>query len=158
MEGLNYQLEHPGIESAYYDINFQYRLGPGGYFVFGSNLAGRHGKGAALTAHEVYGARKGVGEGFTARTYAIPTKGHRLDILSLAEIKKSIDQFKWVCEAGCLDIDDRSWYYVTPIGTGLAQYKDEDIAPLFEGTSNCWFPSSWKPYLGERPGVYLERQ
>ena len=43
-------------------------------FVFGSNLAGRHGKGAALDAKNKYGAIYGVGFGRTGNSYAIPQK------------------------------------------------------------------------------------
>ena len=52
-------------------------------FVFGSNLAGRHGAGAALFAIRHRGAIYGRGEGLQGNSYAIPTKGHRLDPLSL---------------------------------------------------------------------------
>lgn len=45
-------------------------------FVFGSNLAGRHGKGAALDAYRYHGAIRGQGVGWQGRSYAIPTKGH----------------------------------------------------------------------------------
>jgi hypothetical protein len=40
-------------------------------FVFGSNLAGRHGKGAAKYAHEHWGAVYGEGIGRTGNAYAI---------------------------------------------------------------------------------------
>lgn len=158
MQGrTDYQLEHPSQYSAYYDPSEPYRLGPGGIFVFGSNLAGRHGKGAALTAYERYGARKGVGVGFTGRSYGIPTKTGDLKILSLDQIKKHIDVFRGACETCEMD-DLNCWFYVTPIGTGLAGYKDEEIAPLFEATPRCWFPEQWRPYLGDTPGMRLERQ
>lgn len=49
-------------------------------FVFGSNLAGRHGKGAALIARQRFGAVYGVGEGFTGNAYAIPTKDQNLRV------------------------------------------------------------------------------
>ena len=42
-------------------------------FVFGSNLAGRHGAGSALHAAKRYGAQRGIGEGRTGDAYAIPT-------------------------------------------------------------------------------------
>ena len=54
-------------------------------FVFGSNLAGRHGKGGALTARVHHGAVYGQGEGLQGRSYAIPTKDLDLRILSLRE-------------------------------------------------------------------------
>lgn len=62
-------------------------------FVFGSNLAGRHGKGAALYAREHYGAVYGVGVGPTGSAYAIPTKDGKLRTLPLDQIKKHVDAF-----------------------------------------------------------------
>ena len=53
-------------------------------FVFGSNLAGRHGKGAALFARQERGAIYGVGQGRTGNAYAIPTKDERLRTLPRA--------------------------------------------------------------------------
>ena len=50
-------------------------------FVFGSNLAGRHGKGAALHARSYYGAKYGVGEGRTGKSYAVPTKDRDLRVI-----------------------------------------------------------------------------
>lgn len=48
-------------------------LNEGEIFVFGSNLAGMHGGGAARVAHRYFGAEWGVGVGSTGQTYAIPT-------------------------------------------------------------------------------------
>lgn len=157
MEGLNYQLEYPGHQSRYYDPAEMYRIGPGGFFVFGSNLAGRHGKGAALTALERYGAHYGTGRGMQGRSYAIPTKDGDLNVLSLDEIRKEVEIFRGACET-CEMAGYTQWFYVTPIGTGLAQYKDEDIAPMFEATPRCYFPENWRKYLGDRPHVRLEYQ
>lgn len=87
-------------------------------FVFGSNLAGRHGKGAAYHAHKVYGAELGVGEGRTGNAYAIPTKDHRLRSRTWVEVTESIDRFL-----------DHAWrhdqvpFLLTPIGCGLAGFK-----------------------------------
>ena len=49
------------------------KLNDGEIFVFGSNLAGQHGGGAALVAYRKFGAEWGVGIGLTGLTYAIPT-------------------------------------------------------------------------------------
>lgn len=146
-------LEHPGVGcSGYYHVNRRYRIKQGGVFVFGSNLGGRHGKGAALQAKEEFYAQPGVGEGFTGRCYAIPTKDANLNVLSLDEIAKSVSKFRWAAE-----ISNSSgmpvWFYVTPIGTGLSGYPHEVIAPMFAGTMNCWFPNIWKPFLGDDPSI-----
>ena len=57
-------------------------------FVFGSNLAGRHGLGAAKYARNNLGAVYGVGEGPTGECYALPTKTGDLKVRSLADIEK----------------------------------------------------------------------
>ena len=98
-------------------------------FVFGSNLAGRHGKGAALCALQEHGAIYGQGWGPQGSSYAIPTKDENLKPLTLNEIKVCIAEFLDHAEdmLGCGYI-----FNVTPIGCGLAGYKPEQIAPMFK--------------------------
>lgn len=99
-------------------------------FVFGSNLAGRHGSGAAKDARENYGAVYGVGIGMTGDCYAIPTKDYSIKTLPLNRIKFYVDQFLTFAR------DKPNWtFMVTAIGCGLAGYKPEEIAPLFAGRS-----------------------
>ena len=62
-------------------------------FVFGSNLAGRHGKGAALFARQHRGAVYGQGQGLQGCSYAIPTKDARLNTLPLHEIEGYVHHF-----------------------------------------------------------------
>lgn len=112
-------------------------------FVYGSNLSGRHGAGAALYARQYLGAVTGQGEGLTGKCYGIPTKDHRLQTLSLDRIQQYVNNF---LDAARLRSDLE--FYVSPIGTGLAGYSHAEIAPMFRNApSNCWFPSEWKPYL-----------
>jgi hypothetical protein len=113
-------------------------------FVFGSNLAGRHGKGAALTARLNYGAKTGVGEGKWNQSYAIPTKDEKLKTRSLQDIEVSINRFL---------LHVRQYpgtkYKVTRIGCGLAGYKDEQIAPMFKDAPlNCIMPEEWQSIIG----------
>lgn len=111
-------------------------------FVFGSNLAGIHGAGAAKQALK-YGARMGHGVGPCGRSYAIPTKDAELYVLPLQSIKPYIDRFVKATH----DYPSIK-FFVTRVGCGLAGYKDEDIAPMFRGCgSNCNFPEQWKEYL-----------
>ena len=101
-------------------------LKPNEIFVFGSNRAGRHGKGAALTALKKFGARNGEGYGLVGQSYAIPTKDRTLRVLTMGEIKIQVDKFiKFASEHQELK------FYVTEIGCGLAGYSPKDIAPLF---------------------------
>lgn len=109
-------------------------------FVFGSNLAGRHGKGAALTAMKEYGAIYGKGEGLQGNSYAIPTKDKNLKTLPLACIYVYVLHFLVFAE-----VHPEFIFKVTRIGCGLAGYKDEDIAPMFkEAPYNCLLPEEWK--------------
>ncbi len=112
-------------------------------WVFGSNLSGIHGAGAAFLAKKVYEAQQGVGVGLTGQSYAIPTKDHRIRTMTLEEIRKYVNQFKdfSVSHPGM-----RFW--VTRVGCGLARYNDSQIAPMFYGCGiNCNFPESWKDYI-----------
>lgn len=95
-------------------------------FVFGSNLAGRHGKGAALTAKRHHGAIQGVGEGPQGDSYAIPTKDSNLQPLPLPAIGAGVRQFLEFAKKHH-DLD----FEVTAIGTGLAGYTPQNIAPMF---------------------------
>jgi hypothetical protein len=114
-------------------------------FVFGSNLAGRHGKGAALTARNKYGAIYGQGIGRQGASYAIPTKDERLNTLSIPVIQKHVLDF-----IAYATIHHELTFNVTRIGCGLAGYKDEDIAPLFkDAPENCILSEEWRKHLGK---------
>lgn len=119
-------------------------------FVFGSNLAGRHGKGAALWARQHRGAIYGQGVGMQGNSYAIPTKGRRLEILPLEAIAAEVRVF-----LGFAELTNGSLtFQVTPIGCGLAGYKPEQIAPMFRealGLPNIQLPPEFLAVLqGER--------
>ena len=112
-------------------------------FVFGSNLAGRHGKGAALYAHDVYGAKYGVGRGPTGQAYAIPTKDANLNTLALLHIEREAQEFLEYARHHKDEV-----FFVTRIGCGLAGYTNEQIAPMFRGApENCIFDIAWKQFL-----------
>lgn len=115
----------------------------GEIFVFGSNLAGIHGAGAALVAEQKFGATRGVGYGWQGQSYAIPTKDEKIRTLQLDIIKFHIEEF--------IDITQRFIMYnffISRVGCGLAGYKDEDIAPLFKNCyPNCSFAKEWMTYL-----------
>jgi len=109
-------------------------------FVFGSNMAGRHGKGAALYARLNHGAVYGQGIGLQGQSYAIPTKNANLKTLDLVIIKLYVDSFI----QHAIEFKDIQ-YNVTRIGCGLAGYKDSDIAPMFKNAPlNCILPEGWR--------------
>lgn len=131
----------------FYDYNKPMELSSGGYFVFGSNEAGRHGKGAARTALLRYGAEYGVASGFTGQCYAIPTKDAYIRTLPLHRIETYVREFVNYVRLEALYTQENNWYLVTALGTGLAGYPHHLIAPMFKGALNCWFPDIWEPFL-----------
>lgn len=121
------------------------QLEKGQIFVFGSNRAGKHGKGAARTALK-WGAIWGQAEGLQGRTYGIPTKDKDvIRILSITEIKVYVDRFLNFAQS-----NQDLTFLVTRIGCGLAKYKDKDIAPLFKGAKdikNIHLPKKFWRYI-----------
>ena len=114
-------------------------------FVFGSNRLGIHGKGAALEAKLKWGAIQGIGEGIQGHSYAIPTKETPYKTLSLKEIDEYVNTFLVYAYLHPNDI-----FVLTPIGTGLAGYTHDQIAPMFKNAPyNVIFPEVWKPYRKE---------
>lgn len=114
-------------------------------FVFGSNLAGKHGAGAARFALTYHGAIYGQGVGRQGNSYAIPTKGYRMKPLSLALIARHVADFIAYATA-----HPELRFTVTRIGCGLAGYTDRDIAPFFKGApGNCELPEGWRELGGE---------
>jgi hypothetical protein len=109
-------------------------------FVFGSNLAGVHGAGAAKFAHEHHGAEYGVGVGRTGNAYAIPTKDERIKTLPLDRIALYVSEFLDYARAHP-DLE----FEVTKIGCGLAGYREYQIRPMFAGSPlNCHLPDWWR--------------
>lgn len=96
-------------------------------FVFGSNLSGRHGKGAAKQAL-TWGAKWGQAAGLQGRTYGIPSKNASITrTLSVKEIKPFVDDFIQFAKE-----NESLTFLVTEIGCGLANLTPKEVAPLFE--------------------------
>lgn len=118
-------------------------------FVFGSNLAGRHGKGAAKAALDLHGAVRGQGEGMQGSSYAIPTKDAKLKVLPLEEIRLHVFDFVSFAE-----LHPELTFNVTKIGCGLAGYTPEEIAPLFPDwvldLKNVKLPGEFSDILSKR--------
>jgi hypothetical protein len=96
-------------------------------FVFGSNLSGIHGAGAAKTARK-WGAKLGEGEGLFGKTYALPTVKEKIrGPLSISKIQKHVEIF-----GECVKANPDKVFLVTEVGCGLAGLKVEEIAPLFK--------------------------
>lgn len=100
-------------------------------FVFGSNLSGRHGKGAAKTALG-WGAKWGQATGLQGRTYGIPTKDSDVSkTLNLSHIQLHVNEF-----IDFAIINPHLKFLVTEIGCGLAGLKPKDVAPMFKRATN----------------------
>ncbi len=105
-------------------------------FVFGSNLAGMHGGGAAYVAFKQFGAVMGCGVGLRGQSYAIPTMQGGVDT-----IKPYVDDFIAFARE-----HPELFFYVTRIGCGIAGFRDKEIAPLFSeavGIENVCLPESF---------------
>ena len=101
-------------------------LKPNEIFVFGSNLQGMHGGGAAYIAYRKFGAIMGQGVGLQGQSYGIPTMQGGVDT-----IKPYVDEFIEFAEQ-----HQEMTFLVTRIGCGIAGFTDEEIAPLFEAADN----------------------
>lgn len=122
-------------------------LGKDEIFVFGSNLQGIHGKGAANIARRRFGAKIGIGEGLVGSTYAFPTVRtlYPYKVIPLSDYPVYIRKFM---DAVLLHED--LTFYMTRVGCGLAGNKDSNVAPLFSKLaklSNVIFPEQWGRFL-----------
>lgn len=116
-------------------------------FVFGSNRAGRHGRGSALEALRNHGAQYGQGEGMQGKSYAIPTKDEHLRSLPLEEIQAAVQRFLDVARTR-----PRDEFRVVAIGCGLAGYAPAQIAPFFrDAPDNVRLPKEFVGALQQEP-------
>jgi hypothetical protein len=111
-------------------------LKPKEIFVFGSNLRGMHGGGAARVAYRKFGAIMGQGVGLQGQSYAIPTMQGGVET-----IRPYVDEFISFAE------EHKDWtFLVTRIGCGIAGFTDEEISPLFakaHSIDNIVLPEGW---------------
>lgn len=111
-------------------------------FVFGSNLEGEHGGGAARTAREKFGAIWGQGTGLQGQSYGIPTMHGGVE-----EIQPHVDEFIDFAMA-----HPELIFLVTRVGCGIAGFHDSEIAPLFaraKDIPNIHLPESFWNILSE---------
>lgn len=122
------------------------KLEPDQIFVFGSNLAGIHGAGAAFYARHNFGACPGEGVGLTGDCYAFPTKDRNIQTLPIDKIAYRTNGL----EKAVTRNPDKT-FLITAVGCGLAGYTVNDIAPLFRKLStyqNVWLPAEFWEVLG----------
>ena len=95
-------------------------LQPNEIFVFGSNLSGMHGGGAALLAYRKFGAIWGQGVGLQGQSYGIPTMQGGVET-----IRPYVDEFIEFAKQ-----HPELIFLVTRIGCGIAGFTNEEISPL----------------------------
>ncbi|MCR5361110.1 MAG: hypothetical protein K6E73_03770 [Bacteroidales bacterium] len=109
-------------------------------FVFGSNLSGMHGGGAALIAYERFGAIWGQGVGMQGQSYGIPTMHGGVET-----IRPYVDEFiRYAAQ------HPEYKFLVTRIGCGIAGFSDAEIAVLFRdaiGHENIILPRTFVEVL-----------
>ena len=143
----NKESDYPGVGSQPLNEEFTPEiikvLGPDDIFVFGSNLKGMHGGGAARVALNRFGAIYGQGTGLQGNSYAIPTMQGGVDT-----IRPYVDEFIAFAKAH-LDLT----FYVTKIGCGIAGFSIPEIAPLFKNAlsvPNIRLPRDFVALLPDR--------
>ena len=120
-----------------YTPDYITELRPDEVFVFGSNLTGTHGGGAAYIAFKQFGAVMGCGVGLYGQSCAIPTMQGGVET-----IKPYVDDFIAFARE-----HPELFFYVTRIGCGIAGFRDREIAPLFAeavGLENVCLPESFQ--------------
>jgi hypothetical protein len=116
---------------------------PNAIFVFGSNLAGRHGAGAAKIAAQKFGAVYGFGRGPMGNAYAIPTKDFELRTRGYGPIMEDVAAFIRYAR----NHPDKL-FFVTRVGCGYAGYSNLEMARLFiTAPANCSFALPWKVFM-----------
>ena len=123
-------------------------LTPNEIFVFGSNLAGSHGGGAARLAYNRFGAIWGQGVGLQGQSYAIPTMQGGVET-----IKPYVDEFIEFARQHTEYI-----FLVTKIGCGIAGFKDEEIAALFDhavDVENIILPKEFADIINDRQERFI---
>ena len=130
-----------GIERPEFTPELITELEPQAIFVFGSNLKGMHGGGAAFYAFKHFGAVMGCGVGLRGQSYAIPTMQGGVET-----INPYVDEFISFAKE-----HPELFFYVTRIGCGIAGFRDKEIAPLFAeaiDVPNICLPESFVKALG----------
>ncbi len=132
---MSYSKE-PNMKQERTTPEFITELAPNEIFVFGSNLKGMHGGGAAYIAYRKFGAIMGQGVGLQGQSYGIPTMQGGVET-----IRPYVDEFIEFAKK-----NPNLTFLVTRIGCGIAGFDDEDIAPLFQQAhdiENIVLPPGW---------------
>lgn len=108
-------------------------LEAGEVFVFGSNMSGAHGGGAARFAYDRFGAVWGQAEGLQGQSYAIDT---------MSGLRVFKDQAKRFVRFAQEHPELR--FLLSEVGCGIAGYTPEQVARFFAGApENVVLPASF---------------
>ena len=121
------------------------RLADNEVFVFGSNEQGLHYGGAAKAAVNNFGAIMGQGTGLQGKSYAIPSMS------GLGVLGEYVKEFYEFAKA-----HPEKRFLVTPIGCGIAGFRESEVAPLFEicrDLKNVTLPASFWDIIGEPSAI-----
>lgn len=109
-------------------------------FVFGSNTLGHHDGGGAKLAHEKFGAIYGMGYGFQGKSFAIATLDDEMQKMSLLAMRTQLETLCWIAERM-----PTVKFYLTPIGTGIAGFKMEELESILPSLPENIIPT-WKKH------------
>jgi hypothetical protein len=106
-------------------------LAPNQVFVFGSNTQGKHGKGAALTAKNKFGAIYGQAEGPQGQSYAIITKDLTKNTHPSRTPEQIKEQIHNLYEYAKENPDKEFLVAYSGKGTNLNAYSNQEMADMF---------------------------
>lgn len=106
-------------------------LAPNQVFVFGSNTQGKHGKGAALTAKNKFGAIYGQAEGPQGQSYAIITKDLTKNTHPSRTPEQIKEQIHNLYEYARENPDKEFLVAYSGNGTNLNAYSNQEMADMF---------------------------
>lgn len=106
-------------------------LAPNQVFVFGSNTQGKHGKGAALTAKNKFGAIYGQAEGPQGQSYAIITKDLTKNTHPSRTPEQIKEQIHNLYEYARENPDKEFLVAYSGKGTNLNAYSNQEMADMF---------------------------
>lgn len=108
--------------------------------VFGSNLNGWHGGGAARQAKEKFGAVEGQAHGIQGQSYAIATLNKNMEKIRLSTIRRYLRDLAFYAKK-----HPKNEFLLTPIGTGIAGYSLQEIRSILpEFPANVTFAGKWE--------------
>jgi hypothetical protein len=120
-------------------------LAPNEVFVFGSNLAGSHGGGAAWAAYNKFGAIMGQAEGLQGQSYAFPTLNE-----NYLKLPQSVLKEKAQALLNIIKEQPGTIFLITKVGLGIAGYQIYEIAHLFTAfldIPNCSLPAEFISFI-----------